>query len=258
MKPVPIACTFSFHALHAPKDGNTENEYEDAYAPAGGPERAGPEFTVALSDGASSAVFARQWARLLVDEFASKPWADQHVWEQIAVLGRAWKEQVASDALPWYAQEKLSHGSHASLLVVRWDVPRQTWSARALGDTCLFVVRQNRLIHAFPLARSAHFNNTPVLVSTEIATRHNVHPTPFLAHQASFEANDRFLLMTDALASWFLQEFEARRRPWENLPASQAALPAWLQAHRADGRLKNDDVTLVEVRVEDEQKIDLP
>jgi len=58
---------------------------------------------------------------------------------------------------------------------------------------------------------------------------------------------DRFLLLTDALAAYFLQEFEAKRRPWDDLPLTDAALADFIKTRRDKGSLKNDDVTLVEI-----------
>lgn len=261
--PAAAALTLRLRALHAPKDGNTEHEYEDAYAvqklaPVGTADgaAAGPPttFTVAVSDGASSSVFAREWARLLVGAFAAGPFpAASEANARVARLGQTWRDQVKSgpSALPWYAEEKLTQGSHASLLVVTWDLTgARTFSARALGDSCLFVVRRGRLKHAFPVTRAADFGNHPHLLGTELGTAARAEHAPtFLALDRSYEPGDRFLLMTDALAHWFLAEHEAGRKPWDALPAEQSKLAPWLDARRANGSLKNDDVTLLALNV---------
>jgi len=256
----PLPLTLRLRALHAPKEGNTEREYEDAFAaqklaPASA-DGAGPpptSFTVAVSDGASSSVFAREWARLLVADFSRGPFPHStgEASARVAALGRAWREQVQNGALPWYAEEKLTQGSHASLLVVTWDLTgRRTFSARALGDSCLFVVRGGeRLCHAFPVTRAADFGNHPRLLSTETATSVGDTPSPFVALDRPYEPGDRFFLMTDALAHWFLAAHEAGKKPWEIVPLDRAAFPAWLQARRDDGSLKNDDVTLLVLSV---------
>ena len=265
----PVPVTLRLRALHAPKEGNAEDEYEDAFAfqkPPAAPPNAdgtagsGPprmtSFTVALSDGASSAVFARQWARLLVGDFASGPFptAVTEVTKRVALLGRRWKEQVSGGrggaSLPWYAQEKLPQGSSASLLVVTWDLAgRRTFRAHAVGDSCLFVVRANTLRHVFPVARSDDFGTHPDLLSTEVGTRGRPTLPPFAGIERSFDPGDRFLLMTDALAQWFLSEYEAGNKPWDVLPTDDAAFRAWLKECRDGGRMKNDDVTLLTLSV---------
>jgi hypothetical protein len=254
----PLPLTLRLRALHAPKEGNSEREYEDAFAAQKLAPTTGStpptSFTVAVSDGASSSVFAREWARLLVADFSRGPFPHSagEASARIAALGKTWRQQVQNGALPWYAEEKLTQGSHASLLVVTWDLTgKRTFSARALGDSCLFVVRGgDRLCHAFPVTRAADFGNHPRLLSTETAgTAGNDPPLPFVALDRPYEPGDRFFLMTDALAHWFLARHEAGEKPWEIVPTERALFPGWLQARRDDGSLKNDDVTLLVLSV---------
>ena len=240
---LPPLAALSFRARCAPKHGDSENEYEDAYAPRSGPAPGAQVFTVAVSDGASSSIFAREWARLLADEFASGPFDEATAGPRIAALGRRWREQVSGRPLPWYAEEKLAQGSHATLLAVTWDLAGGSWSAHAVGDTCLFVVRDRRLRVAFPLTRSVAFDSRPRLLST-----HGDRPlAPFQKAAGTFTGRDRFLLMSDALAVWFLARVEADKQPWDELPAGDADWREWLRAQRTGGGLRNDDVTCVEV-----------
>jgi hypothetical protein len=233
-------------ALHAPKEGNSEAQYEDAFAHT---PLDGETFTVAVADGASSAGFARDWACLLVRAFTDSafPEGDTEAADAVAALGRDWRESVGGRATSWHAQEKLESGSAATLLVVTWDRAKGTWNARSVGDVCVFLVRGNRLRYAFPLTKARKFDDRPALVSTEAGARS---PMPGVVRYIErFEAGDRFLLMTDALAAYFLAEFEAKRKPWNDLPETSEALGPWLKARRDDGRIKNDDVTLVDITV---------
>jgi len=69
--------------------------------------------------------------------------------------------------------------------------------------------------------------------------------------EGELQEKDRLLLMTDALAQWFLVEAEMGRRPWAAL--AKVGTPEQFQAYvdclRAGGALRNDDVTLVSVEV---------
>lgn len=238
------AAGFAVRTLHAPKEGNTEEQYEDAFRCGVSGEDA--RLTVTVADGASSAVFARQWAQLLVDAFHESPAlgaADGELREAVARLGDAWREEVTGRAKSWYAQEKLPQGSSAALLVAQWEPARGTLRAMAVGDACLFVVRNDRLRFGFPVTRAHAFGDRPPLLSTEARGE----APPFLRFETPFQAGDRFLLMTDALAAWFLGTFEARRKPWNGLPQDEEAFAAWLKQRRDAGEIKNDDVTLVEV-----------
>jgi predicted RNase H-like nuclease len=69
--------------------------------------------------------------------------------------------------------------------------------------------------------------------------------------EGDLAANDRLLLMTDALAQWFLVETELGRRPWAALAklGTPEQFAAFVDFLRAGGALRNDDVTLVSVEV---------
>ncbi len=229
--------------LWAPKEGNTDAQFEDAMA-------VGAQ-AVVVCDGASAAVFAREWAQSLATYFAQNrvPADDLGLWQCVAALGAGWQERVGAPAetgkaRAWWAEEKLPEGSAASLLVVRCD--DGAWVAEAVGDACCFIVRADRLKYAFPLTKSRAFGNHPALVPTH-PQRLAVPPT-VQRFRAAAEPDDRLIVATDAFAGWFLGEYERRRKPWNALPDDTAFL-AWLKTRRDTGQMKNDDVTLLELAV---------
>lgn len=236
----------TFRALTAPKEGNSDGQYEDAWA-ISPEETEGDRFTIAVADGASSAVFAREWAGMLAHAFAKGgfPKADADAAKTIGELGREWRALVGGKATTWHAQEKMEHGSSATLLVVTWDRRTKTWESCSVGDVCVFLVRRNKLRFAFPLTKSAKFTDRPSLLTTEIGARQ---PMPTVTRYVEkYEDGDRFLLMTDALSQHFLAEFEAKRKPWNDLPETPDALTDYLKSRRDTGALHNDDVTLVDL-----------
>ncbi len=228
-------------ALWCPKEGSTDEQYEDAYSLGDG--------VACVADGASAAVYARQWARLLVDEFCTGdpvPDRDDPLWSRVSALGKRWSEEVGQSGeggnSSWWAEEKLPEGSQASLLVVRWE--ENKLHAASVGDVCLFVIRDNKFKWAFPLKKSAAFGNHPALIPTD-PTKFKKKP-PVVRFSANLEPEDRLFLCTDAIAQWFLMRHEQKARPWDELPAEEN-FRAWVQARRDDNSLKNDDVTLLEL-----------
>ena len=229
-------------AWWAPKSGNSASEYEDAYAV----EPAALRFAVA--DGASETSFARQWAELLVDRFVHEPPAPGELKQWVAPMQAAWAGANQPKATAWYAEEKARDGAFSSLLGVALQEGR--WRALAVGDSCLFVIRAGRILRAFPLERAAEFNNRPLLLSSVARANQQVW-NDVRVDEGELLARDQLLLMTDALAQWFLAEAEIGRRPWAALgrAQSQEAFCAFVDLLRHGGAMRNDDTTLVRVEV---------
>jgi len=229
-------------AWWAPKSGHAANEYEDAYA-------VQPESCrFAVADGASEASFAKQWAELLVAAFVQEPPGVAQLHDWISPLQAAWVETHKGKATAWYAEEKARDGAFSSLLGLTIEGDR--WRALAVGDSCLFVVRSGKVLRAFPLERAEQFNNRPVLLSSVARANRHVWQE-VVAEEGELVGSDRILLMTDALAQWFLVEAEMGRRPWAALAkaGTQEQFTGLIDCLRAGGALRNDDVTLVSVEV---------
>jgi hypothetical protein len=241
----PADLPLYWRALGLPKQGHTDDEYEDAW---GADDDSG---RFALADGASESAFAGLWARLLADGFL----AARQLWNLAAWLEdarRRWSADVMDLELPWYAEMKRAEGAFATLLGLRVRPPtpggRGQWEAVAVGDTCLVQVRQGRPILAFPVKQSADFGNQPALIGSQDGPL----PAPKRA-RGSLLPRDRLFLMTDALAQWFLRRAEDGGQPWAALDevlsgaGPDEAFAAWVEGRRAAGQLRNDDVTLAAV-----------
>ena len=254
MTNLSIPLTFTLRAFYTPKDGSTDGEYEDAWAAteageASGLVTASSTLTVAVSDGASAAIFARDWARRLVAAFTTGELASAATDQQIAAVavreGALWRTDVETKATSWHAQEKLQTGSAATLLVLTLSADDRRWSAFAVGDVCLFLVRGGKLKYAFPVPKSTGFDDRPSLLSTEARA---TFPT-VKRFGNTLESGDRLLVMTDAIAAWFLTDFEKKRRPWETLPTDPETFAAFVQEKRDAAKMKNDDATMIEILV---------
>ncbi|HEY2954569.1 MAG TPA: protein phosphatase 2C domain-containing protein [Candidatus Eisenbacteria bacterium] len=229
-------------AWWAPKSGNAATEYEDAYAVEAAAQR------YAVADGASETSFARQWAELLVDRFVRQAPPPEGLREWVAPMQAEWAGANQPKATAWYAEEKARDGAFSSLLGVAIDESR--WRALAIGDSCLFVVRAGKLARAFPLERAEQFNNRPLLLSSVARANRQVWED-VRSGEGDLQERDQLLLMTDALAQWFLAEAELGRRPWAALARAdcQETFREFVDWLRHGGALRNDDVTLVRVEV---------
>lgn len=236
-------------AFWLPKHGNQDEDYEDAFSL----NSDGGRF--AIADGATESSFAGEWARLVTGEFAASPIRHKRNWTQwLPPVQARWTSDVGSRPLPWYAEEKFEQGAFATFLGLMLEtVGCRPWHAVAIGDSCLFQIRDGQLLRAFPLAKSEDFGNSPNLLGSRM-TAGEAQRREVRGHGKCL-CGDRFFLATDALAQWFLREVEAEKTPWDDLDFLlgesdiQAAALTWLGELRERQEIRNDDVTLIRVTI---------
>ncbi len=241
-----------------PKAGNAPEEYEDAFrvvcrqqvgASGLGAAR------VAVSDGASESPFAREWANMLTEAFVAEPPVSCGLTEDslntwLKSPQERWHGSVPWDRLPWHGEAKTQAGAFATLLGLTIKAAPDNseqlfWQALAVGDSCLFIIRDDRLWLSFPLEDAAQFDNTPALLCSNPDNAGNMWEG---MHQHSGEctAGDLLILATDALACWFLAQNATGEKPWETLLALDwAEGNAWIEEQRREGLMRNDDTTLI-------------
>ncbi len=247
------------------KDGNRPEECEDAFRVVY-PSRAGAGIVrAAVCDGASESAFAREWAEILADAFVNQPLDLSGLTEDSLEtwLKRGqedWHGGIPWDRIPWHGEAKARAGAFATLLglTVGADLenPRQfRWQAVAVGDSCLFVVRNDRLLLSFPLEDAGQFDNNPALVCSNPANSHGLWEGVRL-QSGECALGDRFILASDALAAWFLASCSAGEKPWETLLKLDASeRDGWVGEQRRERLMRNDDTTLVIIDIDQVPKV---
>jgi hypothetical protein len=254
----------AFRAFRRSRQGHGLEECQDALA--GDAERG----RFAIADGAAESPYSALWARLLVEEFVRQSerlpsWLSwlpslQERWSAaihrppVSLSENGWRMTEGGGTMPWYLEPGLEQGAFATFLGL--VIEDQNWYAVAVGDSCLFQVRQGDLIRAFPVTRSADFSNAPWLVGSRTSPIEVPHKNG-LQQRGDCQPGDRLWLMTDALAQWFLLQVESGGKPWLVLEplmytgidgfSAQQAFTAWIEELRAARRLRNDDVTLLAI-----------
>ena len=213
---------------------------------------------IAVSDGASESAFAKSWAGILTEAFVRRPPdlsdLSGSTLEEWLVLGQQeWDKKVPWDRIPWHGEAKARAGALATLLGLTVGPDKSGhmfWRAIAVGDSCLFVIRNDELVVSFPLEDATQFNNTPGLICSNPDNNRELFEWVRLG-QGKFKAGDLFIMASDALACWILERSNSEDRPWDTLRelGSQENWLGWVQAQRRDRSLKNDDTTLIIVEV---------
>ncbi|GBO52544.1 hypothetical protein APA_213 [Pseudanabaena sp. lw0831] len=215
-----------------------------------------PMVSVALSDGATESSFTREWARALVMAFTDRqlPWQEIYAcattW--LLPLQTTWQQWLGQQDLSWFAKRKAGEGAFATFvsLEVFADL---SWKSLAVGDSCLFVVRDCTLQKSFPLQNSHEFNNRPRLIGTNVkAANINISQIHGVA-----KFGDHFYLATDAIACWILKQIEANQDPWVKLEQirTQDLFAKWVTELRDRHEIANDDTTLLCLKIQDETEV---
>lgn len=216
-----------------PKSDRDPHENEDSVAQ----NLAAGRF--AISDGASTSARSEVWSRLLTDSFAGG--ADPLAPQVLTELRQQWWGRVFHRSLAWFAQEKLIQGGAATF--VGLQVLYGTYRMTAVGDSCLFHIREQTILLAAPLDRWGQFSRSPDLVSTRI-------DAPPLREElwqggGEYREGDIFLLATDAVAKHLLRVYRERGAllPIPEVSGSGARFVDFVRRERGRG-LDNDDTTV--------------
>jgi hypothetical protein len=261
------------YAYQVAKDELPLDQCEDAWAsslpfPAkeerdgrlSGAQASRPEY-YAVSDGAGTAGFSKEWARALTRWAVDHPPQDfknGNEWLRDARqrLYQAWVDNIGipKEKLPYYGQNKFDEGSQATLVLIKLDGDH--FEVLGAGDSCMLVISDTGVYkRSWPIERSSEFDTSPSLIHTSGA----VWPLKAGGIQSSSGPlrQRHFLLVTDALAKWLLKQHEQQEKDkthvwdlaWQRIKSLQNAadLKTWVIELVAKGELRNDDVTLVHI-----------
>ena len=231
------------------------------------------ETRFALCDGVSASKFARPWASLLALQWVTQPlsaldaetldaWLKEPRIHWLDWVNNTWffkiNERNRSMGRVEFTQTEMKkfteQGAAATFLGLTIDKATSTWSAIAVGDTCLF-----HFFHTdggawnykgFPLAQSSDFTDGPASITTRphgaaLAASHLV---PL---DGTYKERDIFVMATDALAMWLFGHLEQKRLKGiiallgQLEQGTNEMFANWVDQERTNKRLTDDDTTLI-------------
>jgi hypothetical protein len=225
----PASRRVIFRHFSVPKMGNGVEENEDAL------RLSEDRQMVAIADGATEGTYSRAWANFLVERFISDPFFSIESQETTPIMLRDWidrslvewqvkiSERTTATDAPWFVARAAERGSFATLLAARFvEIERDDCQAGgsneiallyavSIGDTCAFLIRNNRLLASFPLTTPSEFLRHPQLISTVPAQNESAAESASLL-RIDVHGGDVIVFMTDALACWFLENTERQRK----------------------------------------------
>ena len=213
----------------------------------------------AVADGATEAFDSGNWARQLTTSWVEAGPSthlvnDFRSWvaEQGERLHASWDGR----ALAWYAEEKARHGSFAAFVGVQFEALTDSlrWEAVALGDSCLVHRRDDCVCSAIPLSDHQSFTSCPALVPS-LQSLQEAACAKVVIGRGAAKGGDVFLLLSDAVAAWYLKSFaegDFVTTDFDSLLAASRSvdLSHLLRRERLANRLKDDDVAVLRIAVE--------
>lgn len=248
--------------LSLPKGGNDPQDFEDAFYPPLGEEQLKGRFRAAIADGASSGILSGKWAQVLTEAIYTFDGSIYDLHTIIEIASLKWGEwlqgylnnrEQRNMPIRWYEEPGLKTGAFATLLGLEINEGDgvNEWHAVAIGDSCLFQIRQGQLVKCFPIIQSKAFNNNPILLCS-VATSNSELRKKSEITNGEWQKDDVFYLMTDALAQWFLNAFESGQQPWIELndfnkENQKQTFIEFIDGLRSNRYMRNDDVSLIRI-----------
>lgn len=270
---------------HAVIEGVTELEGRS-----GSLDPQGKPWRCAVADGATQGGFSKLWAQMLVDNFIyhtdttrGRPQlqpALKGVDTWLKQLSYQWNDKTIDKILSTVPansprrsrmqQTLLLEGQAATLAMLEIDPAEQRWRAGIIGDSLVFHYRGDALGNGeiLPVRPAANLtwdqlDTNPILISSKENNQdawvwnNGFFSADRMFTEAEFQPGDYFLLMTDALAKWFLRAIgsgggQLYQEALHTLFTMQdnAAFVRWVEDCRSlptdhPHYINNDDMTLV-------------
>ena len=206
----------------------------------------------AVADGATEAFDALNWAERLAQHWVQRESTltleEFRCW--VAAEGRELQDSWNGLSLSWYSEEKARAGSFAAFVGVELDLnfDLPSWKAIALGDACLLHCRGGKLIKGLPLSHSESFNTAPILVASD-STLHESSMPSVVMDSGTCQSGDVLLLMSDAVASWYLQLLENGSSEDFFDTNRDDDLKQFFDDERLAGRIRNDDLAIIRIEI---------
>jgi len=239
------------------KKAEKDADCQDAYAisPA--------NHAVAVADGVSQSLFPKEWAEMIVNAFASDPDFSLADGEKIKLLQSQWwqmfadrleKKRHENAPLLWLLENAFAEQRSASATFVGMRFYGYKVAYEILGDSCLFLVRDNRIVQTLCSQTDENgyivFNNVPACFDSNPQT--GVYGRLCCGVLQTL-VGDSLLLATDALAALLYQS--ALEADDSKLIAKLLNVrdihefKALINKLRSKG-MQNDDTTLVCITVD--------
>ncbi|GHT06488.1 hypothetical protein AGMMS49525_14800 [Bacteroidia bacterium] len=212
----------------------------------------------AIADGASTSFFPKVWADMLVENFCEHPNLTEKNWiEWLQPLQAEWLQSVTervqkakNEQNPCWIeyQNGLNLQKAGASTFVGLQIKDHSAEIAIIGDSCLFIWHDNKFVESLIYKNSSEFAKDPSAFAS--LARNNTNVKPVFIDKSFEEAQEIiYVLATDALSKWILDNIEANKDVLSdllNIDFEQLISDA---RKSTEIKLKNDDVALIIVKL---------
>lgn len=213
----------------------------------------------AMADGASTSIFSDIWARELARAAVECDGSivesiDGSVEPMLRSARKAWYTSIKWNSLPWFLRNKAVSGSYSTLTLMQMAplASSYRYSAYAVGDTCLFKIKNGRIESSFPILSPEEFSISPKLVwsgkGSPLPQDIRLQVPAFQRHEGILQPGEMLILSTDGVSKWLMEtgRVEDIVMRINNPPDIKKFLTGEINSRR----MRNDDVaiSLIEIR----------
>lgn len=251
----------SVKAFSICKSGNTDKENEDALD--FNLTNNDNTFVAAVADGSTEGFLSKEWAKTLVKKFCTidynfnnindfhKEFYNSciHHWSKYFIQYIN-KRNSSNNPIQWYEESGLSSGAYSSITGINvFSKTNKNFAViYSIGDSCIFNINEDKISNAFPIDSPESFNNRPLLLASNNDNNKNS-VKYYKSQKIELNHGEKILLMTDALACWFLSN--NNNMPWKTLEQIDELenFKKFIFDLRQNKKIKNDDTTLIELNI---------
>lgn len=205
----------------------------------------------ALCDGASEGYDGAGWANCLARSLVRSDSTGAAVLRaRIAYQAtRSSLSGQSGSSQDWLLERGAARGSWSTALLVRVSRLGGFLQAHACGDTVLFVRDGLEPVCSFPIDDADAFNQSPSLIADRAGDDRGSDAFSSATIMLGGLRRPSLVLASDALAARILAVHGSERRAlWAFLAAADAPdLQSWVASEHGCGRLREDDLTMLEL-----------
>ena len=215
----------------------------------------------AIADGVSEAPYSQIWADKVVNRFIEKPFVPdlnaQKLKDWLEDIRKKWSSEIdqhqsheqteqANELIMEMTREGGGSTTFLGMIIQKKKKKYQKLQLFGIGDTNMFLIRNNRIKEKFPITLVESFTDHTIgLRSIDNASQKIPELKEFNAKRG-----DIVILATDALAKWIFKYYKkGGEYSWKRILKNKNNIQNFIDELRDTNKIDDDDTTCIIIRI---------